>query len=108
MGCRRRPLRPAGLRLVTAAAHDGAAVRRAVRAGVDAVLLSPVFATASHPGAPTLGAGRFAALARTAAVPVYALGGIDPGSVRRLGGTGAAGIAAIGALLDQKARTTPE
>ena len=84
--------------LVTAAAHGERALWRARRAGADAALLAPVFATASHPGARTLGAVRFAALARRAPLPVYALGGIDAGRARRLIGSGAAGIAALGAL----------
>jgi thiamine-phosphate pyrophosphorylase len=84
--------------LVTAAAHGEAAVRRAARAGVDACLLSPVFATASHPGARALGPVRFARLAHRAAVPVYALGGIDMRSARRLATGGACGIAAVGAF----------
>lgn len=81
--------------LVTAAAHSPGAIARARRAGVDAVLLSPVFPTASHPGATTLGALRFAAWTRKAGVPVYALGGMTAATSRRLSGSGAAGIAAI-------------
>lgn len=81
--------------LVTAAAHSPRAVAQARRAGVDVVLLSPVFSTASHPGAATLGALRFAAWARTAHLPVYALGGMTAETTRRLSGSGAAGVAAI-------------
>lgn len=83
---------------VTAAAHSERAVVAAARAGVDAVLISPVFATASHPGAKTLGVVRFARLARLAAekgLRVYALGGVTPGLVRRLAGTGTYGMAGI-------------
>lgn len=50
--------------LVTAAAHSGAAIARAFSHGADAVLVSPVFPTASHPGGPALGLLRFARLAR--------------------------------------------
>ncbi len=84
--------------LLTAAAHGPAALRRAARGGADAAFLSPVFPTRSHPGAPHLGAVRFAALARSAGVPVYALGGIDVETAARLRPAGAAGIAAIGAV----------
>jgi len=84
--------------LVTAAAHSPAALWRAARAGADAALLSPVFATASHPGGAVIGLPRFAAWCRGAPLPVYALGGIDRGTVRRLKDAGAAGAAAIGAL----------
>jgi len=84
--------------LVTAAAHSAVALQRARAAGVDAVLLAPVFPTRSHPGAPALGPLRFARLARASRLPVYALGGIDAGNARRLAGCGAVGVAAIGAL----------
>lgn len=83
---------------VSAAAHDGPGLRRAVRAGVDLVLLSPVFPTASHPGRPALGVHILAALCRGSAVPVLALGGVAPESLRRVLGAGAAGVAGIGAL----------
>jgi thiamine-phosphate pyrophosphorylase len=67
------------------------------------VLLSPAFATASHPDARPLGAIGLAAIVRAArrrerGTSVVALGGIAPSNVARLGGTGVAGIAAIGAL----------
>lgn len=84
--------------ILTAAAHGAAALRRAARGGVDAALLSPVFPTASHPGGRALGAWRFARLAHDAKLPVYALGGVDRRSARRLIASGACGIAAVGAL----------
>jgi len=76
-----------GLPAVTAAAHGMTAINRAARAGVKGVFISPVFATASHPGAAGLGPLRFAALLRAArrrGLEVYALGGIDAVSWRRL------------------------
>ncbi len=85
--------------LVTAAAHSLPALHKAARAGAQAALLSPLFATASHPERRQLGVVRFAALARATPVPVYALGGIAAGNVRRLRGSGAVGIAAIGGIL---------
>ncbi len=82
----------------TVAAHSLAAVRAAVAGGADAVLLSPVFATASHPGVRAMGVARFARLVAASAVPVFALGGITAANALRLTGSGAAGIAAVGAL----------
>lgn len=82
--------------MVTAAAHSPRAIARARAAGCDAVLLSPVFPTASHPQAPALGPLLFAAWTRTAGLPVYALGGISPATARRLTGTRATGVAGIG------------
>ena len=84
--------------LVTAAAHSLPALRRAAQAGVSAALLSPAFATMSHPGAAPLGMLRFAALTQRSPLPVYALGGITDRTARRLRGSGAIGIAAIGGL----------
>ena len=86
--------------LVTAAAHDRTAILRAARAGAAACLVSPVFLTASNPGAPALGAVRFARLVREAPIPVFALGGIDDRTAARLRGSGACGIAALGSLAD--------
>lgn len=80
-------LRRALWRPDTAAAHDAAAIVTAWRIGARAVFISPVFATASHPGASGLGLLRFAALLRLArryGLKAYALGGIDNQAQRRL------------------------
>lgn len=82
--------------VLSVACHGPAALARAARLGANAALLSPVFATASHPGAATLGATRFALWARRARLPVLALGGVNRRTVRAL--RFAAGIAAIGGL----------
>jgi thiamine-phosphate pyrophosphorylase len=66
---------PAVLRLVTA--HSLREIGQARRARADAILLSPVFPTRSHPGAEALGPVRFRLLARYAKVPVVALGGMN-------------------------------
>ena len=84
--------------LVTAAAHSAAAIARAFTHGADAVLVSPVFPTASHPGGRTLGLLRFARLARASRLPVYALGGISAATRRRLKDLPIAGIAGISAV----------
>jgi thiamine-phosphate pyrophosphorylase len=86
--------------IVTAAAHSPAALFRAARAGADAALLAPVFATASHPDASTLGILRFAAWSRASPIPVYALGGVSAATARRLTAAGAAGFAGISGLAD--------
>jgi thiamine-phosphate pyrophosphorylase len=88
--------------IVTQAAHGAGAVAWAVPATVDAVLISPVFPTASHPGASGLGVLRFAALAVQAGgrgLAVYALGGVTAANAGRLHGLPLAGLAGIGALL---------
>lgn len=81
---------------IMASAHSLMAVTAARHA--DAVIVAPVFATASHPGAATLGATRLRLIAQQSALPVYALGGIDARTVRNLEDAKLAGIAAISAL----------
>jgi thiamine-phosphate pyrophosphorylase len=87
---RHRPSRRAPVKAV--AAHDQAELIAAARSGATMVLLSPVFATRSHPGARTLGRMRFSALARASAIPVIALGGMDQRRAQRLQAYGWAGI----------------
>ncbi|ANU06964.1 Regulatory protein TenI [Paraurantiacibacter namhicola] len=79
-----RSLYPTRDLLTLATAHDMAEVAQANRMHADAVLISPVFATQSHPGADVLGPMRFRRLAAHAAMPVIALGGMTPASARRL------------------------
>ena len=62
----------------------------------DAILLSPVFATRSHPGASALTPVRANAIAHALSLPIYALGGVTGRNAALLDGF--AGIAAVGAL----------
>ncbi|EIZ79261.1 thiamine monophosphate synthase [Novosphingobium sp. Rr 2-17] len=63
---------PATTRLVTA--HSLRDIAQAKRA--DAIMLSPVFPTRSHPGAAPLGPARFRLLSTHSRLPVIALGGM--------------------------------
>lgn len=81
--------------ILSVAAHSPRALYRAWLIGADAALLSPVFATASHPGARAIGVQRFRAWCRGARLPVYALGGITPANAGRLVGAKIVGIAGI-------------
>jgi thiamine-phosphate pyrophosphorylase len=85
-------------RPLTASAHDRAQLVRARRAGARLVFLSPVFGTASHPGARAMGPVRFGLLARAARVPVAALGGMNRKRFAALRRLGASGWGAIDAL----------
>ena len=76
------PRRAGLLRLATA--HNARDIARANRSEADGVLLSPVYATRSHPGGGTLGPVRFRLLARLARMPVIALGGMTAARVRGL------------------------
>jgi thiamine-phosphate pyrophosphorylase len=84
---------------ITAAAHSERALAAARIAGVDAVLLAPVFATSSHPERQPLGPLRARLIAARADLPVYALGGINAETVARLAHANFVGVAAIEALL---------
>ncbi|HWA91469.1 MAG TPA: thiamine phosphate synthase [Rhizomicrobium sp.] len=78
---------------VTASAHS---LRALMQSRADAVLLSPVFSTESHPGRAALTPVRANLMAGQARRPVYALGGIEARNAALLHGFD--GIAAIGAL----------
>jgi thiamine-phosphate pyrophosphorylase len=86
--------------IVTCAAHSAAALVAARRAGADAAFLSPVFESRSPSAGRPIGALRFAALARAAGLPVYALGGVNAHTARRLVRSGAAGLAAVEGFAD--------
>lgn len=81
-------------KILSMAAHGPRALARAVPA--DAALLSPVNPTASHPGREALGVTRAALMARAAARPVIALGGVGPRHLGMLKRRGFAGVAGIG------------
>lgn len=80
-----RALYPRRDLLTLATAHDLAEIGFANRLGADAVLLSPAFATRSHPGDPALGPVRFRLLAARARMPVIALGGMNERNAAHLG-----------------------
>jgi len=81
--------------IITASAHSLRALM--TLSHVDAVFLSPVFPTASHPGGAVLGPARAGLIAAHATVPVYALGGVNARSAARLPPS-FSGIAAITGL----------
>jgi 8-oxo-dGTP diphosphatase len=83
---------------VGASCHDADELERAALIGADFATLSPVRATASHPGASPLGWERFAELVREARLPVYALGGAGPEDLDRARASGAQGVAGIRAF----------
>ena len=85
--------------ILTGAAHSEGAVAACAAAGLDAALLSPVFRSASRSAGQSLGLPQFSAIARAAALPVYALGGVNAETAPGLIGSGAAGIAAVEGLL---------
>lgn len=87
--------------------HDAGEVARAAQDGLDYVTLSPVAASPSKPGyGPPLGPAGLSALLRharrecdAALPPVFALGGVEPGSCGELLAAGAYGVAVMGAVM---------
>jgi len=91
-----RRLRPKVL--ITVAAHSRAAVKAAGALDVDALVVSPVFASNSPSAGPPLGLEGLSALVRATGKPVYALGGLRPETAEGLEKTGIVGLAAVEAL----------
>ncbi|MFA5372362.1 MAG: Nudix family hydrolase [Sideroxydans sp.] len=78
-----------------ASCHSAEELHRAEVLGCDFALLSPVLPTQSHPGAPHLGWGNFAAIASGSSIPVYALGGLRHDDMQAAWQHGAHGVALL-------------
>ena len=83
-----------GLRSI-AACHDLLSLDRAQQLGFDAVILSPVLHTATHPDAKPLGWEQFEILAKDVNIPVFALGGLKPDALKMAQQHGAFGVAGV-------------
>jgi 8-oxo-dGTP diphosphatase len=87
--------RPSGSGLVGASCHTLGELQRAAQMAMDYALLSPVAPTHSHPETPALGWVRFAQWVEQINIPIYALGGMQPGDLKQAKLAGAQGIAGI-------------
>lgn len=86
--------------LIGCSTDDPAEAARARAAGADYVGCGTVWATASKPDAgEAIGSEGLARVARAASIPVVGIGGITPGRAGELAGTGAVGMAVIGAVM---------
>lgn len=83
---------------ITAPVHSVRERIEAERVGVELLFVSPVFPTASHPGARALGRIGFGQVIRGARAPVIALGGMTRAKARSLRPFGIHGWAAIDGL----------
>jgi len=92
--------RPENSQWLAASCHNLEQLQQAQKIGVDFVVLAPVLATQTHPGAASLGWEQFADLVAKVNLPVYALGGMTESSLPKARQSGAQGIAAIRAFLD--------
>ena len=94
----RRVLGPEAL--IGFSAHCEEELRRAEEEGADFVTLSPLHPTPSKPGyTEVLGLERFASLAQTTELPVFALGGVRPENVPDCLQAGAYGIAVVSTIM---------
>ncbi len=82
---------------VGASTHSRSEIERAAALGVDFVVAGPVQSTSTHPHRPPLGWPAFANVIANAAMPVYALGGMQAGDLPHAMRHGAHGIAALSA-----------
>ena len=83
-----------GVRYI-AACHDAVSLKQAQQIGCDAVFISPVKTTATHPEAVALGWERFSEFAQNSQIPVFALGGVHPDDLATAQQHGAYGLAGI-------------
>ncbi|NUG22138.1 thiamine phosphate synthase, partial [Acinetobacter lactucae] len=83
-----------GVRFI-AACHDAVSLKQAQQVGCDAVFISPVKPTTTHPEAIALGWERFSDLAQNSQIPVFALGGVHPDDLTIAQQHGAYGLAGI-------------
>ena len=82
--------------------HNLAEARAARTDGADYLVVGPVFASASHPGAQPLGLAKLQEIVAAAGdIAVIAIGGITADRVRDVRSSGAYGVAAIRALWDE-------
>jgi 8-oxo-dGTP diphosphatase len=79
----------------SASCHDAAELEKARELGLDFVLLGPVQATPSHPGASVLGWKKFTCLTRDYSLPVFALGGMRIKTLHAARRSGAHGVAMV-------------
>ena len=76
-----------------AACHDRSSAEHAQEIGCDALLLSPVLDTLSHPNSETLGWEQLSLIAEEIHIPIFALGGLQLADLAKAQSYGAYGIA---------------
>ena len=93
--------RPENSKWLAASCHNLEQLQHAQKIGVDFVVLAPVLATQTHPGALSLGWEQFSDLVSQVNLPVYALGGMSESSLITARQSGGQGISAIRAFLEE-------
>lgn len=82
--------------LITGAAHSAEALASAI--SLDAVLISPVFESASPSAGAPLGVALLRRLTALSPVPAYALGGVTASTAPHLIESGVCGLATVGSI----------
>lgn len=83
---------------VAASCHNAMEVEHAVRIGADFVVVSPVQPTPSHPEVDPIGWDGLGELIERSTIPVYALGGMQPGHMDQAWEAGGQGLAMISGI----------
>ena len=86
-------------RLIGRSVHSLEGALAAARAGADYLIFGPVYATRSHPGAPSSGREALHEAAQAVPIPVIAIGGINHENARGLVLAGAAGVAVVSNIM---------
>lgn len=84
---------------LTSACHSKTALIAAQKLKLDAVLISPVFPTYSHPFAISIYVKGFQRISRRSQIKCYALGGINTKTTQKLLSTRACGVAGVSELV---------
>lgn len=87
-------------KLIGYSAHGAEEAATAQREGADFIFAGSIYPTASHPGVVPGGSGLLEKCVAACAIPVLAIGGVQPERVPEVQRTGAYGIAVIGAVWD--------
>ena len=85
-------------RLITLAAHDREAVLAGSTPDIDALVVSPIFASNSPSAGTPLGPEGLRDLVAATDKPIYALGGVRAETINQLQNIGIVGVAAVEAL----------
>jgi thiamine-phosphate pyrophosphorylase len=88
--------------LVSYACHSEKSVRKAQEFGSDLIFYSPIFSTKSHPKQKPIGSLKLRNLTSKISTPIYALGGVDEGSIKILANSNIAGIGGISIFISSK------
>lgn len=83
--------------------HSLTEAAAAEQAGADYVMYGHVFETGSKPGVPPRGLNALTQVVDRTAIPVLAIGGIEPANVQQVLATGCSGVAVLSGILGQPA-----